>query len=261
MRSGATPSPRRSAERECSPAHSTYSLASDLGIPPEIVNSSGGVNLASVAPPPADLDIKPVITQSLPAYTPSDSGSSLEVENANLKQRVRLLENIVKELAALSSLNTGAPQATEQKPAETLTNLDWDVNTSPTISPPLFPSEPFEALEPLPSAQTEIQPDLNLACHPAVMATSPCQGQALQRARNTSVSAPLEMNLSRLGVAAKVIIALAKLRGLASLSRPSLLTWKTTSQGLQRRQRQRLRRSRMDIGGTRQVWRTTGMRG
>jgi len=291
LRSGETPPPARSAEREASPAQSVISLANDLGIPPEIVSSSGGVNLATVAPPPADLDVKPLVAPASPMLThvqatPSigdNTINSLQTENAALRERVGLLENLVKQVVALSNLG-GIPSS--QPPAQTTVappspalvppqSFEWDAilnasnadtqsataRLSATLSPPMFPVQPLETAIDLsiPSANPALASniDVNLACHPAVVVTC-ASSQALQRARTHSLSVPLEMSSARLGMMAKVVIALAKLRDMSNLrlkaSTPKPSTWTTRSQ------RTRLRLVRRTEVRRRQ-WRQSGMKG
>jgi len=289
LRSGETPPPARSAEREASPAQSVISLANDLGIPHEIVSSSGGVNLATVAPPPADLDVKPVVTPASPMSTNVQATSSygdmsidsIQAENAALRERVGLLENLVKQVVALSNLG-GIPsaQASTQVAAPPASpafappqSFEWDAilnanadnqsanaRMNATLSPPMFPIQPLEVATELsiPSANPALpsNTDVNLACHPAVVVTC-ASSQALQRARIPSRSVPLEMSSARLGMMAKVVIALAKLRDMSSLrsrvSTPKPLTWNTKSQrtrsGTVRRTEARRRQSRQS--GTR----------
>lgn len=254
--------------RESSPANSVLSLASDLGIPPEIVTAGGGVNLATVAPPPAHVleDIKPSIDPTAPPAipefpTPDLSAQSaplpgheqdVRAENAHLRWRVGMLENIVKQAATFfSSYNQLAGQAAPVAP----NGIVGTPISSPapgmdaTLSPPLFPAQPREAVKsplrlqsqlvnaahpnvlPNPTSSDSSFIDLSnpVARHPAVMATSPAvsskrRGQALQRATGslTGINWDLPANRQRLDVVAKVIVQLARLRGWASASpRPS----------------------------------------
>ncbi|RSH88038.1 uncharacterized protein EHS24_000563 [Apiotrichum porosum] len=164
LRTGGTAPSTPCKTRESSPANSIVSLASDLGIPPEIVSAGGGVNLATVAPPPADVDIediKPRIPTSVPDMisiaTPQLSimeqapSTDLATENMHLRWRVSMLENIVKQAAAYFSSNTPIDMATAPPPHPMM-----EVHTpSPpriagmdaTLSPPLFPTlrEPVQS--------------------------------------------------------------------------------------------------------------------
>lgn len=206
LRAGETPPPRAStsssAEREASPAQSVISLANDLGIPPEIVSSSGGVSLANVAPPPADLetDVKPIIAPPSPVPVPQPTAfgevtlTHLQSENASLKERIGLLENLVKQVVALANLSglptttpTPVPPPQTVRSASTVSehqSLDWDALVNPpqnnsldaTLSPPMYPVQPLEPAQPtfdltpsLPSAPAfpSINTEMNLACHPA----------------------------------------------------------------------------------------------
>ncbi|ODO08992.1 hypothetical protein I350_02585 [Cryptococcus amylolentus CBS 6273] len=113
-------------KREASPAQSVISLATDLGLPTELVASgSSGVNLSSVAPPPADLDLPPS-THTLPhtlssavGVPPSPPPSRAEegtertddiklllAQNRDLRERVGLLEGLVKQVVSLSSFSS-----------------------------------------------------------------------------------------------------------------------------------------------------------
>ncbi|WVW78623.1 hypothetical protein I302_100582 [Kwoniella bestiolae CBS 10118] len=187
----ATPPSSFSVGRETSPAQSVISLANDLGIPSELVNGTG-VKLSNVAPPPADLDIeledvKPVIhhtpspvpeQQPQPAAqlppvsltTETNEVTHLKAENAALRERVSLLENLVKQVVAVanfSGLQSSSsttqdikPSVTvvEQQPADlvsptTSNMIDWSsfisapvvippptAGLDSTLSPPLYPS-------------------------------------------------------------------------------------------------------------------------
>lgn len=280
LRSGSVPS-TPAKTRESSPANSVLSLASDLGIPPEIVTAGGGVNLATVAPPPAHVleDIKPSIDPTAPPAMPdftnpdiaaaqaaSASAASVpgheqdvRAENAHLRWRVGMLENIVKQAATFfSSYNQLAGQAAPVTP----NGMVHTPMSSPapgmdaTLSPPLFPAQPRSAVKSPLRLQTQLAVNTSttavhpnvlptptssdssfvnlstpVARHPAVMATSPAvsssskrRGQALQRATGslTGINWDLPANRQRLDVVAKVIVQLARLRGWASASpRPS----------------------------------------
>ncbi|ORY27071.1 hypothetical protein BCR39DRAFT_539102 [Naematelia encephala] len=192
LKSGSTPLPSTPA-REPSPAHSVLSLANDLGLPTELVSTSGGVNLASVAPPPQGLevDVKPVVPSS-PALTvqplaDTPSYSELLAENGILQERVRLLESLVKNAIALSNLGgspTTPPQYTETPSnMSTVSNtssgmvhqgsLDWDNFLKPsttslqsTLSPSFHPVQQSANPTPLSLASTNAQIN-NLTRHPA----------------------------------------------------------------------------------------------
>ncbi|WVQ97921.1 hypothetical protein IAU59_005039 [Kwoniella sp. CBS 9459] len=170
-------SPSASA-REASPAQSVISLANDLGIPTELVSGTG-VKLSSVAPPPANMhleDVKPVIPQS-PSHedvelktvvptTPIARASAsispadrLHAENAALRERVSLLENLVKQVVAVANLSgindraasvvSGTSTVAEQEHQPELVspiaanNIDWAAFLSvPHITPTTAPSAP-----------------------------------------------------------------------------------------------------------------------
>jgi hypothetical protein len=264
-----------SNSRENSPAQSVMSFANDLGIPPEIVSGSGGVNLASVAPPPADLDVivedvKP--TLPLPTSTPTfaapmtapvvDNMTALHAENAALRERVVLLENLVKQVVALSNLSTVPAVPVQSVPTnvtpvmEQEPTIDWDslvqshmpstqldmglgltvgtgavgVGLASTLSPSLFPStgshSPMTSLDlTLPiSDPSSIEIPNTLARHPAAVATLSASSvslagtesadAALQRARTPlDFDLSLERNKERLAQVARVVVALAKIKG------------------------------------------------
>ncbi|WVQ84196.1 hypothetical protein IAT38_006347 [Cryptococcus sp. DSM 104549] len=142
-----TPTPAHAhAHREPSPAQSVMSLASDLGLPAELVGAGAGVSLASVAPPPADLalqvdpgvsgrgeeeDVKPILLDGGVAvgFSPQSAvggvGGGLEAENAVLRERVALLENLVKQVVAVSDLSGLVPPVLS--------------NPSPALAPPPAP--------------------------------------------------------------------------------------------------------------------------
>ncbi|WVR04517.1 hypothetical protein IAU60_001521 [Kwoniella sp. DSM 27419] len=223
-------SPSGSA-REASPAQSVISLANDLGIPSELIGSTG-VKLSNVAPPPADLhleDVKPVIPQSPGAERTRESGSvtgddSLQAENAALRARISLLENLVKQVVAVANLS-GFHETKPVVPepvvvAEPSHPIDWaaflsvphvDTSAQPgleaTLSPTLYPTSladtpSMASAHPAPTSVSNLPPSIHevtsnpVARHPAEVATiTPVsssltrRGMALQRARGiTSMS-------------------------------------------------------------------------
>nr|KIR83230.1 hypothetical protein I308_06429 [Cryptococcus tetragattii IND107] len=119
--------------REPSPAHSVFSLATDLGLPTELVSGGAGVRLASVTPPSKGMlsemgvdgddddddrgvgsgdriGIGDLLHSRLGHIQPSPSSfeeeeAQLKEENARLRERVSLLENLVKQVVVLSNLN------------------------------------------------------------------------------------------------------------------------------------------------------------
>ncbi|KIR57621.1 hypothetical protein I314_06513 [Cryptococcus bacillisporus CA1873] len=119
--------------REPSPAHSVFSLATDLGLPTELVSGGAGVRLASVTPPSKGMlsemgvdgddddddrvvgsgdriGIGNLLHSRLGYIQPSPSSfeeeeAQLKEENALLRERVGLLENLVKQVVVLSNLN------------------------------------------------------------------------------------------------------------------------------------------------------------
>ncbi|KAL1409722.1 hypothetical protein Q8F55_003718 [Vanrija albida] len=175
LRTGSTPSSPMKT-RESSPANSIVSLASDLGIPAEIVSAGGGVNLATVAPPPADVqeDIKPFISTTVapPTEAPepipitgpvsADFANDIRAENAALRWRVGMLENIVKQAATFFSAYN-APvdgQATPVAPnGMALPNTPFQQpapGMSATLSPPMYPTVAREAVQSPLRLQTEL---------------------------------------------------------------------------------------------------------
>ncbi|KAK8846867.1 hypothetical protein IAR55_005957 [Kwoniella newhampshirensis] len=214
--SNATLSPGSSSGREASPAQSVMSLANDLGIPTELVSGTG-VKLSNVAPPPADLhleDVKPVIAASPSrATTPTttqDPLIELRAANAALRERVSLLENLVKQVVAVANLSGLEDKSSSPSTAPTLSienstpnatqnTVDWSAFLSvPSVAPPgpgleftlspaLFPTSiPNTAMpttiELTPQAyQTQFLPDSKpilseetsnpVARHPAAVAT------------------------------------------------------------------------------------------
>ncbi|KAE8538338.1 hypothetical protein D1P53_005683 [Cryptococcus gattii VGV] len=118
--------------REPSPAHSVLSLATDLGLPTELVSGGAGVRLASVTPPSKgmlsemgvdddDDDVRGVgsgdrigignlLHSRLGHIQPSPNSfeeeeTQLKEENALLRERVGLLENLVRQVVVLSNLD------------------------------------------------------------------------------------------------------------------------------------------------------------
>ena len=187
---------------------------------------TGGMNLASVAPPPADLDmdVKPVtglvdVKPDLPvleSFNQTLSTASLQAENTALRERVALLENLVKQVVALSDLGGISALPTSDKhmtqsplfDPDDSSPVDWDAvftHSAPDIGldATLSPAYPT----PLPSS-TSTEPRPNpLARHPAAVAT-PSPDGSLQRARSSLV-----VTTERLGMAARVVVALARRKG------------------------------------------------
>ncbi|TXT04757.1 uncharacterized protein COLE_07576 [Cutaneotrichosporon oleaginosum] len=159
LRSGSAPS-TPSKTRESSPAHSVLSLASDLGIPSEIVKAGCGVSLATVLPPPADVltDIPNIeapapatpapappqdLMQSPMTMAPSNP-AQLYLQNEQLRWRVNMLENLVRQASSIfSSCPTGnATPAPFLPPAFALHQPPSHPGMEATLSPPLYASEP-----------------------------------------------------------------------------------------------------------------------
>ncbi|WWC59408.1 uncharacterized protein I303_101963 [Kwoniella dejecticola CBS 10117] len=222
--SGSPTSPSSYSAREASPAQSVISLANDLGIPSVLVNGTG-VRLSNVAPPPADLemeDVKPNIQQSpvptshqpLPQTgfaTNSTQLDQLKAENSALRERISLLENLVKQVVAVANFSGLSTAQQEAKPAVhrqqtseivspiTGNSMDWSsllsasgpvaptAGLESTLSPPYYPSTITDA-PPATSHQAIQQPESSyhrialesnasmpanpVARHPAEVATS-----------------------------------------------------------------------------------------
>jgi len=202
-------------------------------------------------------DIKPVIPPSptpvmvepraigLPPQQPSE----LHEENMQLRYRVSLLEGIVKQTAAYFSNNTPIDMHMVTPPPTHVMNR---THRSPhpgmdaTLSPPMFPTHHREPVHSPLRLQTQLdnsvptQPtnapvdvssfvDLStpVARHPAAVATSVAvssperrRAQALQRARGSLTEFNLDVpaNRQRLATVARLVVALARLRGLTSTS-------------------------------------------
>ncbi|KAL0241952.1 hypothetical protein I308_106126 [Cryptococcus tetragattii IND107] len=131
--------------REASTEHDVLSFANDLGIPSEIVSS--GVSLSNVAPPPSsvDVDVKPIIepsplTLASPAVvlTSNDDLMAIKTENANLRQRVTLLENLVKQVVAIANFSPPVSSTSQRTPVNqyaslpSQSSLDWSSTLSAT---------------------------------------------------------------------------------------------------------------------------------
>ncbi|WVQ82495.1 hypothetical protein IAT38_004624 [Cryptococcus sp. DSM 104549] len=212
LKSGSASSPSPSASAATSivvtPPPNSTSVSTDV---------SGGVQLSSVAPPPADLqiDVKPDLMAA-----PASSGDALEglkAENARLKEKVVVLEDLVKRVVSAANLS-GLGGASAPAPAPSYDA--WSFLSAPasqgleTTLSPSYPSVPpsstvVSSATPsstfTPSLSLFSTPDLvsstpsssNLfARHSAVVATSPsspppahageeARGKALQRAKGT----------------------------------------------------------------------------
>jgi hypothetical protein len=281
LRSGSTPS-SPSKTRESSPAHSIVSLASDLGIPPEIVSAGGGVSLATVAPPPSDMseDIKPVIPASPPPVMPEArpvlmmnpaQPGDLHEENRQLRYRVGLLEGIVKQTAAYLSSNAPldmhlpvTPMAHVLSPAggrppapgmdATLSPSFYPVSREPVHSPLRLQTQLDTLPAQLNSASVDVSSFVDLstpvARHPAAVAISSAvlslrgRAEALQRARGslTGFSLDVPVTPERVATAARVVVALARLRGWTSTSARSTRLPSRKSSALNTGSARRLRR-------------------
>ncbi|WWC67795.1 uncharacterized protein I206_101708 [Kwoniella pini CBS 10737] len=215
--SGSPVSPSSYSGREASPAQSVISLANDLGIPSELVNGTG-VRLSNVAPPPADLDMEdvkpnihhfpsPVPDRNLqPSFVNNNNQvDQLKAENSALRERISLLENLVKQVVAVANFS-GLSTSQDVKPSvqlpshelvspTTTSNIDWSsflsapvpVPSVPglesTLSPPYYSNTisdvPSTTTKPIqPSANTQVMLENNVtrsanpvARHPAEVAT------------------------------------------------------------------------------------------
>jgi hypothetical protein len=183
LRTGSAPS-TPSKTRESSPAHSVMSLASDLGIPSEIVQAGCGVSLATVLPPPADAltDMKPNVEAPAPATPPPappappqelmaspmalapSNPAELFAQNEQLRWRVNMLENLVRQAANIFSScpTSNANQASFLAPQFALHPPQPHPGMESTLSPPLYPSDPRQVASPL-----HLQAQLDAPNHPA----------------------------------------------------------------------------------------------
>ncbi|EAL17558.1 hypothetical protein CNBM1240 [Cryptococcus deneoformans B-3501A] len=266
----ATPEPAaQPPAREASTEHDVLSFANDLGIPAEVVSS--GVSLSNVAPPPSsvDVDVKPIIepsplTLASPAVvlTSNDDLMAIKTENANLRQRVTLLENLVKQVVAIANFSPPVPSTSQRTPVNQFaslpaqSSLDWSSTLSATsilpagLSSTLSPGLPARnstvsttSASQLPHLAQTSQPELassrnvsnSVACHSA-------------RARGNysmhSLALALAKDEKRMAQVARLIIALARHKGWIShpqQSNQSLnMAWKGCLEGRKCRQRSRV---------------------
>jgi hypothetical protein len=264
LRTGSAPS-TPSKTRESSPAHSVMSLASDLGIPSEIVQAGCGVSLATVLPPPADAltDMKPNVEAPAPATPPPappappqelmaspmalapSNPAELFAQNEQLRWRVNMLENLVRQAANIFSScpTSNANQASFLAPQFALHPPQPHPGMESTLSPPLYPSDPRQVASPLhlqaqldapnhpatasgDASQSFVDLSTPLARHPAAVATtsvvsSQRRSAALQRARvSLTINLDSLATQRQMSVVARVIVQLARLRGWTSASRP-----------------------------------------
>ncbi|KAL7418621.1 hypothetical protein Q5752_007079 [Cryptotrichosporon argae] len=228
--------------REASPTQSVVSLANDMGLPPDIVGT--GVSLADLAPPPADLqfdvDVKPVVPLPSAALAPATAGThadALRTENAALRERIGLLENLVKQVVALSSFTPApvlAPAPVDSLAAVTFATdtfplgepsaiVDWDSFTQPDLAPELSQDSitststmSTDIVSTLP-AFAEPTDNALVACHPAAVVT-PASAGALQRATNSAASTGGARAAGRVRMLARLVVALARIRGWTTAS-------------------------------------------
>lgn len=198
------------------------------------------INLADVIPPPLDLgiDIKPII-QPTEKCQDGLEAEKLKAENMALRERVTLLEGLVKQVVALSNLGGLEPTLTDIVTPDCTTL--FTSSEQPTTTTTLSPTLSLDFTLPPPN-QTQLRAEStedNLACHPAVMAISglvPPQTsrETQQRARKCStlisckreiqkkgsmvVEGMKEMDGERLGMVARVVVALARRRGWVNFS-------------------------------------------
>jgi len=170
-----------------------------------------------------------------PQPFPDGTIATLLAENAGLKERVGILENLVKQAFALSNLSNPSTITTIDPSSTSFSYstdqpIDW--NALFAQPPPTATSistntayEPYSGLEttlfpsfaPNPPIVLSLQDEpFNLARHPAAVATMPKHGMSLQRARTCLI--PSEMSTVRLRMVAKVVVALARRRGWTKLS-------------------------------------------
>lgn len=145
----------RTHSREPSPAQSVFSLATDLGLPTELVNGGAGVRLASVTPPSKEMlsemgvddddddreathgdriGVGNFFHTHLGHIQPSSNSfdeeeARLKEENAHLRERVGLLENLVKQVVILFDLN---PNSTSLRIPVSMPNMSAPVPAPPS---------------------------------------------------------------------------------------------------------------------------------
>lgn len=145
----------RTRSREPSPAQSVFSLATDLGLPTELVNGGAGVRLASVTPPSKEMlsemgvddddddreathgdriGVGNFFHTHLGHIQPSSNSfdeeeAQLKEENAHLRERIGLLENLVKQVVILFDLN---PNSTSLRIPVSMPNMSAPVPAPPS---------------------------------------------------------------------------------------------------------------------------------
>lgn len=233
---GVTPKPSPSTVAssttalETSPEQTVLTLAGELGIPPQMVSS--GVSLSSVAPPPHDAEPDVQVKQEFitaPALTNSEM-DKLVSQNKALTQRVSILENLLKQVVAVSNLGGLQPIVTQPTPVDTLpvhqpasaVDETFDFNSFIQSSTSDTPPSPTTISAPITPSVSDQSPTsfYPVACHSAAVATivsseDPSdEGTAPQRARgNRNTLDSRLITRDRLDKVARILGALAKLRG------------------------------------------------
>ena len=236
-----------STTHERSTEQTVMTLAGELGIPPQMVSS--GVNLSSVAPPPHDAEAETQVkleptTFLAPSSTEMDK---LIAQNKTLTQRVTMLENLLKQVVAVSNLSGLQPLATQPTttttadtlPVQPVSAVDetFDFNSfiqssNASEAPSTPTTASYPPMTPTDSNQISSSSFYPVACHSAAVATfvsstlSPVdEGKAPQRARGTR-NQKWDSRLitrERLDKVARILGALAELRGWTLPIRSSIL--------------------------------------
>lgn len=220
------------------------SFAGELGLPPQMVSS--GVNLSAVAPPPRDAE---VAVKQEPVSAPAPSANThvdveqLVAQNRALTQRVSMLENLLKQVVAVSNFGGLAPPAPAQAPVvDTLPAPAASVDDTFDITSFIQSNHTTDApVTPTTYSTTSMQSSQNpttsfhpVACHSAAVATfvlSSDKGKAQQRARGTGTEQSLDSRLittERLDKVARILGCLAELRGWTSTTTKAVSGWYST---------------------------------
>lgn len=268
----ATSSASVTPPRETSPEQTVLSFAGELGLPPQMVSS--GVSLSAVAPPPSDAEV--AVKQELVSASASSTTTShadidqLVAQNNALTQRVTMLENLLKQVVAVSNFGGLAPLMTAPSSEPTLPvhqseppvveddtfDITSFIESNHATDAPTTPTGYSVQSSQNPSASS-IHP---VACHSAAVATfvlSPAsavdEGKAQQRARGTGMEMSLESRLitsERLDKVARILGCLAQLRGWTRPTTTKFTTiWDSTSACRMRRHKRRGVRSRCGMRG------------
>nr|ODN87534.1 hypothetical protein L203_03311 [Cryptococcus depauperatus CBS 7841] len=195
-----------SGSREASPLQEVAFFATNPDLSTPI--SAKNISLSDIAPPPPHLGISiqsfidplpATLSQSSSENPESEEVQKIKAENSALKQRITLLENLVKQVVSIADLS-GQSEPQNALSMETFANrtallFTPSTGLSSTLSPDLFPIDNthLSALSQHSTtsynSQSEslLSPDVSnpVACHSAVVATTSAfkARMALQRAR------------------------------------------------------------------------------